>query len=57
MEMATRETIKTTPAAADPAISGSCSLSSDLKSSVLHKEKDRQADIENGLGTVRLKGA
>lgn len=34
MEIATRETIKTTPAAADPAIRGSCSLSSDLKSSV-----------------------
>lgn len=33
MEIATRETIKTTPAAADPAIRGSCSLSSDLKSS------------------------
>lgn len=39
MEMAMRETIKTTPAAADPAIRGSCSLSSDLKSSGLHKEK------------------
>lgn len=42
MEIATRETIKTTPAAADPAIKGSCSLSSDLKSSVLHKVKNRQ---------------
>lgn len=30
MEMATRETMKTTPAAAEPAIRGSCSLSSDL---------------------------
>lgn len=30
MEMATSETMKTTPAAADPAIKGSCSLSSDL---------------------------
>lgn len=37
-----RETIKTTPAAADPAIRGSCSLNSDLKSSGLHKEKDKQ---------------
>lgn len=37
--------MKTTPAAADPAIRGSCSLSSDLKSSALekqHKETDRQ---------------
>lgn len=33
IEMATRETMKTTPAAAEPAIRGSCSLSSDLKSS------------------------
>lgn len=37
MEMATRETMKTTAAAADPAIRGSCSLSSDLKSSTLNK--------------------
>ncbi len=43
MEMATRETIKTTPAAADPAIRGSCSLSSDLKSSVFSKGR-RQRD-------------
>lgn len=50
IEIATRETIKTTPAAADPAIRGSCSLSSDLKSSVLHKEKYRRTDIVNGLG-------
>lgn len=53
MEMATRETIKTTPAAAEPAIRGSCSLSSDLKSSVLHKEEDRWTDIENGLGKAQ----
>lgn len=38
MEIAIRETMKTTPAAADPAIRGSCSLSSDLKSSGLHKD-------------------
>ena len=38
MEIAIRETIKTTPAAADPAIKGSCSLSSDLKSSGLQRE-------------------
>lgn len=42
MEIAIRETIKTTPAAADPAIRGSCSLSSDLKSSVLHKKAQEQ---------------
>lgn len=48
IEIATRETIKTTPAAADPAIRGSCSLNSDLKSSVLHIVKDRQ--IINCLG-------
>lgn len=30
MEMATRDTTNTTPAAAEPAIRGSCSLSSDL---------------------------
>lgn len=42
MEMAMRETMKTTPAAADPAIRGSCSLNSDLKSSGLHKEKDKR---------------
>lgn len=39
MEMATRETMKTTAAAADPAIRGSCSLSSDLKSSAWNKGK------------------
>lgn len=39
MEIAISETIKTTPAAADPAIRGSCSLSSDLKSSRMHKER------------------
>lgn len=37
IEMATNETMKTTPAAADPAIRGSCSLSSDLKSSKMKK--------------------
>lgn len=42
MEIATRETMKTTPAAADPAIRGSCSLSSDLKSSESRKEEGRQ---------------
>lgn len=30
MEMATNDTTNTTPAAAEPAIRGSCSLSSDL---------------------------
>lgn len=30
MEMATKDTTNTTPAAAEPAIRGSCSLSSDL---------------------------
>lgn len=46
IEMAIRETMKTTPAAAEPAIKGSCSLSSDLKSSRLHKMKNRQAAAE-----------
>lgn len=50
IEIATRETMKTTPAAAEPAIRGSCSLSSDLKSSVSHKEKGRQTDIVKSLG-------
>lgn len=45
MEMATRETIKTTPAAADPAIRGSCSLSSDLKSSA-HRQTQTGGDHE-----------
>lgn len=45
MEMATRETMKTTAAAADPAIRGSCSLSSDLKSSAWNKGK--KTDIVN----------
>lgn len=48
IEMATRETMKTTPAAADPAIRGSCSLSSDLKSSA--GEKNERWEDQEGLG-------
>lgn len=50
--MATRETMKTTPAAADPAIRGSCSLSSDLKSSA-GENNERWADQEGLRLTLR----
>lgn len=54
MEMAIRETMKTTPAAAEPAIKGSCSLSSDLKSSRSHKKKNTQTAAEKAPSKTRL---
>lgn len=49
MEIATRETMKTTPAAADPAIRGSCSLSSDLKSSARRRDRKKQQKLGSGM--------